>query len=650
MRALRFLTTITIVASLAVAAAPAASQEIGHECSPGDTAFRPGLSCLATEEFTDYQPYILNAKRGDLLLSSGCGLIGDLLRALPGDQEFSHSGIMVEDRTTVRHSTAAEGRYEVGAGSDGLVTDTIQYGWPGTVTESIFEAYEGHYRVDPNNNSVSWFFQSFNRDTNQCPGDPNPIFPSVVKPPFDQEEIAFSATGETVRAALNRVADEAENINAHYRFFAYSDADIVGKTSGPGARTPAGTSWAWAEQKLDGTVCSQLIWNAAHAAGITTLEDPVKHEDERPHVATAAKNGLYEYSEAERLTAAKFLYDEIYDRFYEESGWGGRLLTDAPDDGANQLVNCFAFDWCGEIPGFEWDGESYPKDSDRWKQPGLGAAVSPDDLTHWDLPTAGGLYGLTETMTYRTGGYRPKYAWAPSAGTGSLRVIVTFNSAPLNNVPVTLLGYPQQTTPANGSILFEAVEAGQQFVEAVTDVDVGGNRMEAKANSTVTIRPGEVTEITLNLQTPPLPPPSNTTEAHRRVTIHGSVYVEDFDEWPSDNETATCMLSDSTVLDPVTKTEHSFPFDCCADEVRSKGNVTVRLNPSDKSVFSRIEVTLFELTNCSNNDKDGEAQANVLVAKDGNGTMTATATNDEWRSDDFTRVQVNVKNERNQIP
>lgn len=651
MRALRFLTTATIVASLAVAA-PAASQEIGHECSPGDTPFRPGISCQATEEFTDYQPYILNAKRGDLLLSSGCGLIGDLLRALPERQQFSHSGIMVEDRTTVRHSTAAEGRYSVGAGTDGLVPDTIQYGWPGTVTESIFEAYEGHWRVDPDNNSVSWFFQSFNRDSSQCEGDPNPIFPKVVKPPFDQEEIAFSATGETVRAALNRVADEAENINGHYRFFAYSDADIVGRTSWPGDRTPSGTSWAWTEQKLDGTVCSQLIWNAAQAAGITTLEDPVKEEGDKAHVATAAKNGLYEYSEIERLAAARWLYNKIYNQFYEVSGWWGRLFTDAPDDGANQLVNCFGFDWCGEIENFEWDGESHPKDSDRWEQPGLGAAVSPDDLTHWDPPTAGGLYGLTETMIYRTGGYRPKYAWAPSAGTGSLKVNVTFNSAPLNNVPVTLLGYPQQTTSAtaNGSTLFEAVEAGQQFVEAVMDVDVNGSMKEAKANSLVTILPGEVAEITLNLQTPPLPPPSNTTEAHRRVTINGSVYVEDFDEWPSDNETATCMLSDSVVLDPVTRIEHSFPFSCCADEVRSEGKVTVRLNPSDKSVFSRIEVTLFELTNCSNNDKGGEAQANVLVVKDGNGTMTATATNDEWRSDDFTRVQVNVKNERNQVP
>lgn len=110
MPALRFLTTVTIVASLAVAGAPAASQEIGGQCSPGDTAYRPGISCQATEEFTDYQPYILNAKRGDLLVSSGCGLIGGLLRALPTRQQFSHSGIMVEDRTTVRHSTASEKR------------------------------------------------------------------------------------------------------------------------------------------------------------------------------------------------------------------------------------------------------------------------------------------------------------------------------------------------------------------------------------------------------------------------------------------------------------------------------------------------------------------------------------------------------------
>lgn len=637
---------------LALSTLPASGQDLGDPCTPGDTAYRPGISCQATGEFTDYEPYVMNAKKGDILVSAECGVIGGLLRALPTQQSYSHSGIMVEDRTRVRHSTAAEGRYAVGADGDGLVPDTIQYGWPGTVTESIFEAYEGSWSVDPDDNSVSWFLKGFNQDPIQCDQDPAPIYPAVVKPPFDMEEIAFSSTGEQVRDALHRVADEAEAIDGHYRFYSYSDADIVGNANGPGARTPMGTSWAWAEQKLDGTVCSQLIWNAAQAAGITTLEDPTVEPMDKPHVPTAAKNGLYEYNEPERLSAAEWLYKRIYNQFYEQTGWWGRLFTDAPDDGANQLTNCFGFDWCGEIENFEWDGESNPKDSDRWKQPGVGQAVSPDDLTNWDLPTAGGLYGLTQNMTYRTGGYRPKFAWAPSAGTGTLRVFVVFNGATINGVPVTLSGYPQQTTsayPSNGSTLFEAVEAGQLWVEAVTDLNDGGNIVEAKAGQTVTVQPGQTTEVYLQLRTVPQPP-SNTTEAHRRVTINGSVYVEDDDAWPNPNDKNTCFLNDAVVLDPVNKVQHSFPFSCCADEARSEGSVVVRLNPADKSVFSRIEVRLYERSGCNNNDKDGEGQANVLVAKDGNGTMTATATNGEWRSDDFTRVQVNVRNERNTVP
>jgi len=642
----------TLAALVAItAASPLVAQELGDDCEPGDAAFRPGISCQATDVFTDYEPYILNAKRGDLLVSAECGVIGGLLRQLPARQQYSHSGIMVEDQTAVRHSTAAEARYAVDAGSEGLVPDTIQYGWPGTVTESIFQAYEGNWRVDPDDNSVSWFFQSFNRDPIECEGDANPIPPRVVKPPFDMEEMQLPS-GEQVRDALDRGADEAELIEGHYRFFAYSDADIVGATTGPGSRTPQSTSWAWTEQKLDGTVCSQLIWNAAQAAGITTLEDSTVEPGDKPHMATAAKNGLYEYSEEERLAAATWLYDRIYDQFYEVTGWWGRLFTDAPDDGAQQLVNCFGFDWCGETPGFEWDGNTNPKDSDRWKQPGLGSAVSPDDLTHWDLPTAGGLYGLAQPMTYRTGGYRPKYAWAPSSGTGTLRVLVTYNSTPVTGALVDLLGYPQEATSTlapSGWAEFEGVEAGSQFVEVVADVSDGGPLEQASDSKTVTIVPGQVTELRLELQTVPQPP-SNTTEAHRRVTLNGSVYVEDDDAWPNPNDTNTCFLSDSVVLDPVTKTEHTLPFNCCADEAHAEGTVTVRLNPADKSVFSRIDVTLFERSGCGATDNDGEGQANVLVAKDGNGTMTATATNGEWRSDDFTRVQVNVTNTRNTVP
>ena len=49
--------------------------------------------------------------------------------------------------------------------------------------------------------------------------------------------------------------------------------------------------------------------------------------------------------------------------------------SDIRDDVASQVVNCFASDFCSESA----------KDSERWKDPGDGMAVSPDDLLSWDL-------------------------------------------------------------------------------------------------------------------------------------------------------------------------------------------------------------------------------------------------------------------------
>ena len=128
----------------------------------------------------------------------------------------------------------------------------------------------------------------------------------------------------------------------------------------------------------EGTVCSELIWSATKRAGVQ-VEDTMVEPGDRPHPSDPAKLGLFSYSQAERIAGGEYLYQRVYNEFYEESGWLGRLLTDAPSDGANQIVNCFASDWC----------DTNAKDSERWRDPGSGIAVSPDDITHWDLPPAG---------------------------------------------------------------------------------------------------------------------------------------------------------------------------------------------------------------------------------------------------------------------
>lgn len=635
----------SILAGLLLLPSAGTAQTLGEICVPNpDVPVRPGITCQATDDF-DYQPpYIGNAKKGDILLSAGCGMIGGLLRQVSPPQRFSHSGIMVDSWTRLRHSTAAEERYPKGAGTDGLVLETLKYGWPGVITETIGEAYEGSYRIDPDGDA--YFLRSFNPDPVSCPEDVAAIFPSVVKPPFDLEQQLAPRSSLTVRQTLERIADEAQAIQGHYRFFAYTDADLVGRLHGPGSRAGSEAPWAQADAP-DGTVCSQLIWSAAQAAG-AQVEDSVVEDGDKPHVPNPAKNGIYIYSSDERLAAGEWLYNRIYNQFYEESGWWGRLFTDAPDDGANQVANCFAFDWCGSEPGMEFDGEPDAKDSERWRDPGpsLGTAVSPDNLTQWDLPPAG-VYGLTENLAYHGGEFVRVHRWAASPGTGPVTVNVRFNNAPAAGAVVTLLGFHPAVSDGSGVARFVAIPSGNYQLNGIKEVVLGNTRQNVTGTMTVTVVPGTGATVTLNLTgTPPSPP--NASRAHRLVTVRGSVYIKDHENFGS-NERGSHRIDSSVVLDPVGKREHTFNFShCTGGEVRVTTSVRVALNPSDYSVTAMVTGRMYEGDSCNSGGVDDERTSNFHVAENGS-THPAIIhlVNGYAFGDDEGRINLTVFNERN---
>ena len=67
----------------------------------------------------------------------------------------------------MRHSTSADQRYAdygVGSepGSDGIRLDVLKFGWPGTLTQEIFKAYEGDFIADPESGKA-YLLESFNR-------------------------------------------------------------------------------------------------------------------------------------------------------------------------------------------------------------------------------------------------------------------------------------------------------------------------------------------------------------------------------------------------------------------------------------------------------------------------------------------------------
>jgi hypothetical protein len=243
------------------------------------------------------------------------------------------------------------------------------------------------------------------------------LYPLVVRPPLDVEhEVAW------VRPLLRALADVCVDIRAHYRFYAYTRAaiGIDGSADPPpkgDAEWPAefGADWAVGTRPL---VCSTFIWAAVRELSAvlrTTIElegpsEATANDGTTPHRKPAAADGLYLYSEDERVAAGTALHarlvDDVETSLYEgTSGVESLLATfgawvaDMADDVGTQVCNAFALDRADET------------DDHLWESPGIGEAVSPDDtLLHWDPPRAGtevfhGLYGASERALLIPGAY-----------------------------------------------------------------------------------------------------------------------------------------------------------------------------------------------------------------------------------------------------
>ncbi len=324
-------------------------------------------------------------------------MIGGLLRHVSPPQRFSHSGIITTNFREVRHSTASEQRYKdhyithlPPSSGTGFDPNFLKFGWPGTITETVDDAYEGRDRFDPDDHR--YFLQSFNKDPAYCPQDTASIFPTIVKPPPQYDA--------AMRPQLEKIADEVKNIHGHYRFFVYSQARVI---TDPAFIPPPAVAWAYSDAPQP-VVCSSTVWYGTKRAQVQVKDFITADPDDRPQPSDPNLRGLFIYSEDERRAAAEWFYTQVYNGAYEESGWLGRLLTDAPDNTANQMVNCFAFDWCGDELG------SASQDSDRWKNPGTGIAVSPDDILNWDAPPRG-VYGYNEFIAYVPRAFNPVWRW-----------------------------------------------------------------------------------------------------------------------------------------------------------------------------------------------------------------------------------------------
>ena len=360
---------------------------LGTECDPEQCPADPRLVCAATDEvrWVPQPPRIANAVKGDLILTpgDGTGVIGTMLEQLEPRQYFDHMGIVIHDRELVRHATMAHdrvkrrdpGRYMTGsvfgekAPTDGFRADVMTYGWPGTITQSVGDAFfTGFNTVDPVtgrpynaqgdffalNPGVAalpvpgpgasddawhaWSLQQSFADP-EYPGDEAypihnfPFVPAyrpdtgqdidalVVKPAPDVE-----AALPTLRPLLERIADVATTIDGHYRFYAYTRAAISldPAKAGPPAGDPLwqgkppGASWCAGTRPV---VCSSFVWTAIQLAGAAypriELEGEVTEgPEELPAVPPV--DGLYRYTVGERAAAGKALHDKLADTVRQE--------------------------------------------------------------------------------------------------------------------------------------------------------------------------------------------------------------------------------------------------------------------------------------------------------------------------------------------
>jgi hypothetical protein len=564
---------------------------------------------------------------------------------------YSHSGIMIQNYYRLRHSTASEdwlGDALVDSftvkGSDGLEPDKLKYIWPGTIDQSVEEAIHGSLLDDPEKvkdkyGEIKKYRIAAFDARSKMNANGEIIDPLVVKP-----DPLLEAERPWVRDALHRVAEAAKGISGHYRFFCYTEAQASLGVSPEFDAPDRGPSW-WASGTR-ATVCSSLICAAVHAVknpiirvegpGFFTTPADLESSDTGAQVDFRTIDGLYFYTEEERRNAANWLYRYFYDLAYAKAGAIGTFFTDAPDDLANQVCNTLAFDWSGED-----SSGNHAKDSDRWKNPGVGRAVSPDNIkNYWDIPSskddriAHGLYGFSEKLIYREPylEWRRISRWAKVDRDGELVGSVTYQSRPVAGAIVKAAG-KDVVTGGNGRFLLK-VPAGPYHVEAGKLID--GWFVEGAVDTTVNALAR--TEITIILQEPP--------EWFREITIRGTMNIKDEENWPDDDEYATrTFFQNGIQVGPFGTHAETSWTERMGGEIRVE--VYLRLDwKINSSVDIWYDVKLFEGTSESTSDLDGERSGTVNVARDTTYDLRVFVKNDDEDDDDHVDLSLLISNSR----
>jgi hypothetical protein len=590
------------------------------------------LVCQLTNETSQVTmpARFMNARKGDVILSpGGPSIIGQLLHQVDPPQAYSHSGMMTRNFDEITHSTASEERLPkhmsgMVDGSDGFDPNSLKYVWPGVIRQSVDAAVNGEDFTDPE--GEKWNISSFSPHAVGLTHNDNfeIVPPLVVKPdPFEETP--------AVRAALQAAAVEAANgagrpnvrSKSHYRFFGYTDPVSI--------LSPAGADAGWASGTY-GTVCSSFVWSVHHKLGhhLEALTNVVMPTDlEAADVANGAQvrpnnpDGLYLYTAAERRLAAQWLYDYIYDLAEDKAGWFGTLLTDAPDDTANQFVNTFASD------------DANGQDSDAWQQTGDAVAISPNNILFWDPPSKGGLYGFAEPLQYRESRVETYTIsrWKKVLTKGKVHGLVTCNGAGVGGATVQAYDGKVTTTAVDGSYTLTDVPFGSYSLKA--QKVIGG---VFDSGSTVINLSSADLAANIALQAPP--------DRYRKVQLYVDFYGVDDESWPWSDEINNPgpeyyeLELGPDRLTNVKKLEYKW-----GGELRVEYQIVATLL-ANNDVEIGVWCQLYEGTDEDTDDLDGTSLMSFKVpAEQAVGSTLRTDNTDE--GGDWSQLAVTAKNVRN---
>jgi hypothetical protein len=466
-------------------------------CDP-ESEIRNGYACVPYLDDANNPIYIknelqiLNARKGDALLSRGCGFVGNMLR--PYEQFYTHTGIMTKNFKEVTHSYFETKRmkdYPVGSfgkATNGHQEHAVKYGFPGSLTATVEEAYtnfedevgilerpEYETTIVEQDTGERWItieekryrISGFNYHPEYC-GEDTLVHAQVLKP-FPEHETRN-------RPKLIAAADYARQVNAHYRFYTYTNGGI---SEDPNYNYPGDPNEEWiytrdsfvSRSSLDNwpdakdsvaSSCALFVRNAMVNAGFF-----IKGEEE--------KDGMFRYRN--RIDSVEALYNDIYNMAYDEAqfkiGNFNWLFGNAADDVATQLVSCFVFDRC------DTDTFSSSDSHDDWKNPGEGYTVSPHNLFDklvWSSKNSekSGPYGDSERLLFTNNAWEAVYTWEKIDKTGEIKVIVTDeNDVPLEGAEVTINKGGDSDTPwtgvtnSDGAIEFSNVPVGNVEISTV---------------------------------------------------------------------------------------------------------------------------------------------------------------------------------------